>query len=83
MQQGWKRVLVLPDPGKAGIKGGLKILEACQAEGLNAKMVYPIPAKQADDYTEEELDEVLKKSSAMGINDRLRLSVDILEQVED
>ncbi len=56
---GYRRVAYIPDPGGPGIEGGIKILDQLHKESFEPWVPWPLPAKQCDDYTPDELFQLL------------------------
>lgn len=52
---GFREVCLFSDPDRPGKIGALKIARAFADSGVRVSMVYPIPTKQADDFSPDEL----------------------------
>jgi hypothetical protein len=52
---GVQYAVIWPDPDKPGQLGAVKIAGKLTESGIGARLVYPVPNKQLDDHTPEEL----------------------------
>lgn len=51
---GYKTVLIIPDPGMAGLSGLYKTADALRGRGIAVYFPWPLPVKQADEVPEPE-----------------------------
>lgn len=56
-----KHILVWPDPDIPGIKGQLAVCQVLKASGYAVSTLWPVPKKQADEYTSKRLATLFKK----------------------
>lgn len=53
--EGYKSVVVWPDPDSPGVRGAVAVANDCSSANLHTWVIYPIPRAQADEMTENEL----------------------------
>lgn len=73
---GYDSVILWADPDRAGRLGAAKIAEAFAESGFSVRIVWPVPPKQADEHTTDEIREFLRNNIARfswAIQSRLRL----------
>lgn len=79
-------ILIWPDPGKPGVKGLISIANVLSGEGYKVSTIWPIPKKQADEYSLEAVKRIFSKRARLmdwGLTATIEASLSFGGQDED